>query len=112
MALYKIVACKDGSCERVMCSPEEEAAIRAEWAANEADSRVRRFSRAYLAKCVMCCREKRNFDATNLLLYLLTIDVVREDDAALRSALDAVKLSLDDLLAVEKAVDDAQASLL
>ena len=36
MTLYKTVAIAGGRSERVECSPEEEAAIRAEWAANEA----------------------------------------------------------------------------
>ena len=36
MTLFKTVATADGLSERVECSPEEEAATRAEWAANEA----------------------------------------------------------------------------
>ena len=36
MTLYKTVATADGLSKQVACSPEEEAAIRAEWAANEA----------------------------------------------------------------------------
>jgi len=100
MTLYKTIATADGGCEHVEMSPEEEAAIRAEWAEHAAAKQswppgaiVRALRRMGVSQAIL-----NHVDGETLALFYTAV-AVPEDDPNLLAALQAVDKTIDDLKA-------------
>ena len=100
MTLYKTIAPAGGLSERVECSPEEEAIIRAEWAATAAKAKYRLLSTRHIGSALLKHfdngGDKSKLDLMTVLL-LSGDEVIPENDPRLLEMLTRVGVTLREI---------------